>query len=308
MLRKGLKPDENERTLIAKAIQDAVQEADIYKWTKEIINSRNLKNPQELFKTLDNAVTQSDRAAQKGNILELELAAKLAAREKSSIFLEKGADILDVKNKVAWQVKNTDGTGIKALSSNLKEAANQLKGKSNEIVPDGYKRHIYTRISNPGNPGYKMTPQQLEKFIQEKLASSIKEVDQVQIDINSKTHVFEIKNGVFKYTKTYSQDRLLSDENINLNNPVVTAQKTRLLEALKNYQMASTINSPTNKLEAPLIGNRSSSNTNLALARIQLNLYEINKYKEADAAQAKNPPQPKVEMSKVNSRNIDRGL
>jgi hypothetical protein len=274
---------------VKQAINRAVSDESFYKWTKEIINSGKLKNPEELAQTLENAATQIDPSARKGKELELELTAKLVTKEKSNVVIEKGADIIDLRRKIAWQVKNADGVGQNNVSRVLQEAANQITG-TNETVPKGNQKAIYIRISDANNPEYKKSSEQLRDFIQDKLNEDhLKEINQVQIEIDKKVYQFDIKDGIVKYRRSYSSERLLVDENTSRSTYITKSPDSRsqLLTALKNYDKVSESSRNPDKVEVSRYPK--SSDITFSLLRTQLNLHDLNKEQEAKAEPVEQP-------------------
>jgi hypothetical protein len=112
-------------------IQDALATREIYEYIKEIINSRKLRNPEALGKLLDNHNTQASSSAALGNLFETEFAARLV-RYGHEISLGQGADVVDHKDRYAWQLKNINGED---LSSQLNKAALQLTGRLGDPPP-----------------------------------------------------------------------------------------------------------------------------------------------------------------------------
>jgi hypothetical protein len=73
----------------------------------------------------------------------------------------------------------------------------QLTGKKGEKSILGYSRGIKVRISNKNHPEYLKSPKQLEEIIKMAMGTPAhdkwKSVDQVQIIIDNKIHIFDIK-------------------------------------------------------------------------------------------------------------------
>jgi hypothetical protein len=282
-IRGELPTNENERTVTEKTVQNAVQDKKLYGLIKEIINSGKLRNPEQLMKATNHFLTQADASAAKGPLLELEIAAKLA-KEKKYFYLEKGADIFNETDNVAIQAKNADGQA--EIKGKILEAAEQLNG-TNEVPAPGAKKTAYVKISNPENRDYNKTPKELKKIIESSLNSSnkypdlLKRIDQVQVEIGDRTYMFDIKDGVVKYRKGYSSDRLLSDISPDLKNPIVATHKSQALSelqaALKNYANMNDDSSKTSLLQS-IKG--VSTNVNLSLAKLQLQFLNMGNEQE----------------------------
>jgi hypothetical protein len=327
-LNNRFKGGQNPAERAAEIIKNSTSRRDIYEFTKILIGSDKpekgspkrgkLENPEMLEGILENFRTQTDESAAKGKLQELKFAAKLV-QSGIDIALEKGADVLDKTRKIAWQVKNVDGDSKQALGKRLAEAADQLVG-NNEVPPSGYKKGIYIEITNPNNPDYNKTPQQLESLIQEKLNStkSLKAIDQVQITIGDKTLIFDVKNQTVKYNKTYpaSQYRI-SDGNISPNTSAsiqnVQGGTTVLQAALGEYRNASK-NVVPNEINTAMAVNKSFelSNNILKLLKIQGNIFSLKQFKKewSDESNLGNdnsrPPDIKIAQAQT-SRSFDLG-
>jgi hypothetical protein len=220
-------------------IQNSMASSGSYKYTKEIINSGKLRNPEKLKDLLNNYRTNNDQGAL-GNLFALELAAR-AVRSGSEISLEAGGDVVDHTNKRVWQAKNVDGDN--SLSSNLNGAAEQITGKKGEVPTPGYTRGIAIKITNPNNADYKKTPKELEKSIADSISKDPRNkwgtVNQVQITIGDKTHVFKIKrvgNLILpSYQRTYSSGGYSVSE-VDPGIRIAENGSSQLLSSLNNYQ------------------------------------------------------------------------
>jgi hypothetical protein len=199
-LSKALKPSmtkEEKFDAVKEAknfIQYAVSDRQIYEFAKEILNSGKLDNIDGLSQVVKNFATQSNISGALGYQFETEFAA-LLVRSGNKISMGKGADVVDHTSKQAWQLKNShDGN---SFGKALNDAAVQLTGKKGEKSILGYSRGIKVRISNKNHPEYLKSPKQLEEIIKMAMGTPAhdkwKSVDQVQIIIDNKIHIFDIK-------------------------------------------------------------------------------------------------------------------
>jgi hypothetical protein len=296
-------------------IAESISRRDVYEFTKILIKSGRLENPEMLEAILRNFRTQDKESAAKGNWQSLKFAAKLV-QSGIDIALEKGADVLDKTRKIAWQVKNVDGDS--SIRKSLDGAVDQLAGRNNEVPPSGYKKGIYIEITNPNNPDYNKTPQQLEDLIQKTLrgnkhGDALKAVDQVQITIGGKTLIFDVKNMTVKYNKTYPANQYrISDGNVESNTLSAnanTSQKTLTFQgALRKYQDAG--NNNDDSLNPVL----SSSFTNtFKILGIQRDIFKLEQSKQdwqnnPEGLSSKNISSQDLQTAQVNkNRGIDRG-
>jgi hypothetical protein len=181
---------------------------------------------------------------------EAEFAAQLV-RSSQKISLGGGADVISHTNKQAWQLKNVDGNST--FRGVLADAAEQLTGGSGEKPPLGYLKSIAVRLTNKENPEYLKSPKQLAEIIKEAMGTPVNNkwnsVNQVQIVIDNKTHVFEIKKsreGIIPvYKNTYqSAPHTISELPNKVRVAGVQKMSPQLLSTLEKYQQAVK-NSPT---------------------------------------------------------------
>jgi hypothetical protein len=240
---------EQRAEAVKNLIKYAVSDRQIYKFAKEIINSGKLSNGENLSKTVVNFAEQSNISGALGYQLETEFAAQLV-RSGRKISMGSGADVIDHSSKQAWQLKNVDGKN--AFNGVLNKAAEQLTGK-NEQPLLGYLKNIKLRITGKENPEYLKSPKQLEKSIKESISSNTGgkwgDVSQVQIVIDNKTHVFDIKKSkegiVPIYKNTYqSAPYTIGELPPETRVAGVENMSPQLLSALEKYRQAVK-NSPT---------------------------------------------------------------
>jgi hypothetical protein len=260
-LSQTLKPSmaEKEKSKAIKEaknfIQYAVSDVQMYTFAKQIIDSKKLSNVEKLYEVVENFATQADRTAALGNQFEVEFAAQLV-RSGSKIGIEKGADIVDYTKKHAWQLKNVDGKS--AFSDRLNGAANQLNGLTQEQVPLGYLKGIKLRITGKDSPEHLQSFKQLEESIREAMGGKSihkkwKNVDQVQVTIDNKNHIFDIKKSregkvigpAYKETKPYD---FYSISELPTEMRVAGLQNgsPQLLSAIEKYQQ-TVKNTPTSE-------------------------------------------------------------
>jgi hypothetical protein len=240
---------EQRAEAVKNLIKYAVSDRQIYKFAKEITNSGKLSNGENLSKTVVNFAEQSNISGALGYQLETEFAAQLV-RSGRKISMGSGADVIDHTSKQAWQLKNVDGKN--AFNGVLNKAAEQLTGK-NEQPLLGYLKNIKLRITGKENPEYLKSPKQLEKSIKESISSNTGgkwgDVNQVQIVIDNKTHVFDIKKSkegmVPIYKNTYqSAPYTIGELPPETRVAGVENMSPQLLSALEKYRQAVE-NSPT---------------------------------------------------------------
>jgi hypothetical protein len=307
-------PNTENRTKIAKnIIQNSTASGGSYKYTKEIINSGKLRNPEKLKDILNNYRTNNDQGSL-GNLFALELAAR-AVRSGSEISLEAGGDVVDHTNKRVWQAKNVDGDD--SLSGNLNKAAEQLTGASGEVPPPGYTRGIAIKITNPNNPDYKKTPKELEKSITDSISTNTgnkwDKVNQVQITIGDKTHVFKIKrvgNLILpSYQRTYSSGGYSVSE-IDPGVRVAENGFSQLLSSLNNYQQV------LNTSDSDSISTMSSTNTvmdnnsniNQRLSKIGQDIQQLSADALQNIAQAAQEREQALQATNSRSSRRDFGM
>jgi hypothetical protein len=288
-------------------IQDALATREIYEYIKEIINSGKLRDPETLGKLLNNYNTQTDISAALGNLFEAEFAARLA-RYGHEISLGQGADVVDHTNRYAWQLKNISSGDI---STPLNDAASQLKGKKGEQPPLGYRRGIQIRITNSQHPDYQKTPEQLEDIIRRSISTDTDNkwgnVNQVQITIGNKTHVFDIKRVrdriMPSYRRTYdSRGYSTSEAETETQIVQVPDGSSELQRALSYYQRALN--------NVPSEVNKSSSNDPFASLAITRRLYEIDQnIREISMEIEQNALQQQEQaLQAMNNRNSQRDV
>ncbi len=223
-------------------IQYAVSDRQIYTFAKEIINSEKLSDVDKLGETVKNFATQPKTSSALGYQFETEFAAQLV-RSGKKVTMGKGADVVDDTSKQAWQLKNSQEA--ESFSVALNEAAKQLTGKNQEQVPLGYLKGIKIRLTNKENPEYLKSPKQLEEIIKDAMGKPANRkwnsVDQVQIIIGNKAHIFDIKKipgdivpvlkGTFKYD-TYSISGLPTETRV----AGFQNGSPQLLSAVERYQ------------------------------------------------------------------------
>ncbi len=232
----------------------AVSDVQVYTFAKQIINSERLSNVEKLSEVVKNFATQADRSASLGNQFEVEFAAGLV-RSGSRISMGKGADVVDDTRRQAWQLKNVNGE--KAFSGRLNGAANQLNGVSQEKVPLGYLKGIKLRITGKDSPEYLQSTKQLEESIRTAMGKNIdkkwKNVDQVQITIDNKIHIFDIKKSregkvigpAYKETKGYDP-YFISEFPTETRFAGLQSRSPQLLSAIEKYQQIAK-NTPTSE-------------------------------------------------------------
>jgi hypothetical protein len=305
--RPGVK---NPITQTEEIIQDALATREMHEYIKEIINSGKLRVPEALGKLLNNYNTQTSSSSALGNLFEAEFAARLV-RYGHEIGLGQGADVVDHTNRYAWQLKNIDG---KNFSSQLNKAALQLKGENGEQPPLGYRRGIQIRITNSQHPDYRKTPKQLEDMIGKSISTDTDNkwgnVNQVQITIGNKTHVFDIKRVrdriMPSYRRTYdSRGYSTSEAETGTQMVQVPDGSSELQRALSYYQQALN--------NVPSEANKSSSNdpfASLAITRrlhgIDQNIREISMEVEQNTLQALQ--QQEQALQATNNRNSQRDV
>jgi hypothetical protein len=175
-------------------IQYVVSDRQIYTFAKEILNSGKLSNAEGLGLTVKNFATQPKISSALGYQFETEFAAQLV-RSGKKVTMGKGADVVDDTSKQAWQLKNSQEA--KSFGEALKKAAEQLTGDNGEHPLLGYFKSIKIRLTNKENPEYLKSPKQLEEIIKKAMGTPADKkwniVDQVQIIIDNKIHIFDIK-------------------------------------------------------------------------------------------------------------------
>jgi hypothetical protein len=268
-------------------IQYAVSDRQIYKFAKEIINSGKLDNVEELYKTVKNFATQPNISGALGFQFEVEFAAQLV-RSGRRISMGGGADVINHTSKQAWQLKNVDGNN--PFNQVLNKAAKQLTGENNEQPPLGYLKNIALRITGKENLEYLKSPKQLEESIKESISSNTGgkwgDVNQVQIIIDNKSHIFDIKKsreGIVPVYKNTYQSAPYSISEVPTETRVARGQSIspQLLSALEKYHQAIK-NAPTPKQrEERLVAHqvelaKQSADIHQRLDRINQNIERLN--------------------------------
>jgi hypothetical protein len=142
----------------------------------------------------------------------------------------------------------------------------------------------------------------LRDFIQKELKSNhLSEINQVQIEIDKKVYQFDIKDGIVKYRRSYSAERLLVDENTSRSADIAKSpdSKMQLLAALKNYDKVYESSKNLDKIE--ISGYPNSSGITFSLLRTQLNLHELDKEQKAKAEPVEQP----IVMAQVKQKHND---
>jgi hypothetical protein len=305
-------PNTEDRTQIAQNIvQSSMASRGSYKYTKEIINSGKLRNPEKLEGILNNYRTNDDQGSL-GNLFALELAAR-AVRSGSEISLEAGGDVVDHTNKRVWQAKNVEGKD--SLSDKLNGAAEQLTGENGEVPPPGYTRGIAIKITNPNNADYKKTPKELEKSITDSISTDTGnkwgKVNQVQITIGDKTHVFKIKrvgNLILpSYQRTYSSGGYSVSE-IDPGVRIAENGSSQLLSSLNNYQKVfNTLNSTPN-MSSINTAIDNNSNINQRLSKIGQDIQQLSADALQNIAQAAQEREQALQATNNRSSRRDFGM
>jgi hypothetical protein len=244
-LSKQPELDMEKRVEAAKnLVKYAVSDRQIYTFAKQIINSEKLSNGGDLSKTVVNFAEQSNISGALGYQFEVEFAAQLV-RFGHKISLGGGADIVDHTRKQVWQLKNVDGKST--FNDVLNNAALQLTGNKGEQPLLGYLKGITVRVTGKENSEYLKSHEQLTESIEKAISTDTKgrwkAIDQVQIIIDDKTHIFDIKKSpkgivpVYKNTRPYaphSISELPTEEKI----AGVQNISPQLLSTLEKYRQA----------------------------------------------------------------------
>jgi hypothetical protein len=268
-------------------IQYVVSDRQIYTFAKEILNSGKLSNAEGLGLTVKNFATQPKTSSALGYQFETEFAAQLVSLGKK-VSMGNGADVVDHTSKQAWQLKNSQEA--ESFGTALGNAAKQLTGKNGESPLLGYFKGIKIRLTNKESPEYLKSSKQLEEIIKTAMGKPANEnwksVDQVQIIIDNKIHIFDIKKvlgdavpvpkGTKKYDP-YSISELLTETRI----AGLQSGSPQLLSAIEKYQQ-TVRNTPTleqrqeRQATYQVVMAKQSANTYQRLDQVNQNIQRLN--------------------------------
>jgi hypothetical protein len=115
-----------------------------------LVNSGKLQNLQGLRNYL-NVVASEVKQGKTGRLDQL-LEAADRAKKGSRVSLEREADVVDIDQKEALQLKTVTSPDARRVVDAIQEAINQIAGARGETPPAGFKRIVQVTVRSPDNP------------------------------------------------------------------------------------------------------------------------------------------------------------
>ncbi|MGD1846689.1 MAG: hypothetical protein ACFB10_14975, partial [Salibacteraceae bacterium] len=202
-LRKNMDVLEGCNNLLKKGIDKAdpskilkiAEETNLLDEVLDLAKSPGFKNPEDLATFMGKIKPE---ILQGKNGLRNNLNETLRRLRKGhTVALDNGmADVVDYTKKVGIQIKTHSGTSAKSFFKNLKAAAKQLRGETDEVVPNGFKKVAIMDFDNPSHPIYLKTRSELKEILKNTHngnsgnANFLDGVDEIIIKTESKVETF----------------------------------------------------------------------------------------------------------------------